>query len=44
MRNLLSVGEVGHQLAGDTEPVGDDPSYVHGVIGDPLDGRHDLEH
>ena len=44
VRHLLGIGEVGDELLGDSEAMGDDPGDVHGVIGHALDGGHHLEH
>ena len=37
VRHLLGVGQVGHQLAGDAEAVGDDAGDVDGGVADALD-------
>ena len=44
VRDLLGVGEVGDQLPGDAEAVGDDAGDVDRRVGDPLDRRDDLQH
>ena len=38
VRDLLGLREVGHELAGDAEPVGDDAGDVDRVVADALDG------
>ena len=44
VRHLLGVGQVGHQLAGDAQAVGDDAGDVDRGVGDALDRRDDLQH
>ena len=43
VRYLFGVGQVGHELRRDAQPVRDDPGDVDGVVGHALDGGHHLE-
>ncbi|MEZ5165217.1 MAG: hypothetical protein R2695_01540 [Acidimicrobiales bacterium] len=44
MAHLLRLRQVGHELGGNPQLMGDDPGDVDGIVADPLDRADHLEH